>query len=48
MQQDNAIVSQLHYADGQVTLNGKPMTLAQFAGLFGVLGGMDSAPAGAQ
>ncbi|AKM47893.1 DUF945 domain-containing protein [Edwardsiella anguillarum] len=47
-QQDNAIVSQLRYADGQVTLNGKQMTLAQFAGLFGVLGGMDSAPTGAQ
>lgn len=36
-QQDQAIVSKLHYADGKILLNEKPMTLAQFAGLFGLL-----------
>lgn len=46
-QQDQSIVSKLHYADGQITLNGKQMSLAQFAGLFGLLDGIEGqAPAG--
>ncbi|QPR27208.1 YdgA family protein [Edwardsiella hoshinae] len=39
-QQEQNIVSKLHYAAGQITLNGKQMSLAQFAGLFGLFDGI--------
>ncbi|MDN6683029.1 MAG: DUF945 family protein, partial [Enterobacterales bacterium] len=48
-QKDNVISSSFSYADGQVDLNGTKMPLAQFVGLFGILGGMQdqsAAPAG--
>lgn len=34
--EDNAITSSLQYADGQVTLNGQKMPLADFAAMFGL------------
>ena len=48
-QKDNMISSSFSYANGQVDLNGTKMPLAQFVGLFGILGGMQDqgeAPAG--
>lgn len=41
---DDTITSSFHYADNQVDLNGQKMTLQEFAGLFGILGG-PAAPA---
>lgn len=41
---DDTISSTFHYADNQVDLNGQKMTLQEFAGLFGILGG-PAAPA---
>lgn len=36
--ENNSIVSSLQYANGQVTLNGQKMPLADFVGMFGVAG----------
>ncbi|WP_047606790.1 YdgA family protein [Rahnella aquatilis] len=41
---DDTLSSNFHYADNQVDLNGQKMTLQEFAGLFGILGG-PAAPA---
>ncbi|MFZ4833783.1 YdgA family protein [Rouxiella sp. Mn2063] len=40
---DDAISSELHYADNQINLNGQKMTLQDFVGLFGIFGGPGAA-----
>ena len=42
---DDVIGSSFHYADNQVELNGNKMSLQEFVGLFGMMGGSPAAPA---